>query len=319
MNMWKNNRLYTFLLFACLRSVFSNNLELRDNSACEGNPQYSQCGKSYPSSWCCKNSTTCLPVNSTTTTVVLCCPDNSDCASIRPIPCNISNSSLSPVHILGEPPQLLTCGDSCCPPGYNCTSDICTIEPSLGLIPTSLPHPTVRKTFGGGIGVGIGITLATVAIACLVWALVQKRDKELPNLKSMISWPKQIPEGGKGEDEKTSLVEKPKPFKRRAKDTAGQPYEDLVPRSSEIFPPPFIRENSRKHSTPPPETVAEHGLRNKELLPYPEKLTGQFQGDSKVHRPPDSDHPAYQGTNKTASSGYGGAKYGSEYGQRRES
>jgi len=325
MNMWRKNILYTSLLFTCHGWASFNNLELREDSVCEGNPQYSQCGNDYPSSWCCKESTTCLQVNSTTATVVLCCPDNNDCATIRPIPCEVSNSSLSPVHILGEPPKLLTCGDSCCPPGFQCDSDICTIEPVLGLIPASLPRPTVHKTFGGGIGVGIGITLAAVAIACLIWMLVQRRGKEVPSLKSMISRPRPIPEGSEGEDEKAALFERPWPSKRKAEDeTLGRSYENLAPRSSEMFPPPLMPNHVPKPSTPPPEKRTDErqavGQMQKNLPPYPSEMRlPQSSGDFKVRQPPaPHQHPAHRTTADTASSTFDGPTYGPGYDQRQD-
>lgn len=322
--MRKQVLLHTTVLFAFLGGAGRCTLlELRDDSVCEGNPQYSQCGSDYPPDWCCAKSTTCLPVNSTTTVVVLCCPDGDDCASIQPIPCGVSNSSLSPVHILGEPPSLVTCGDGCCAPGYNCTSEICMIEPALGLIPTSLPRPTTQKTFGGGVGVGVGITLGIVGVACLIWFVMRRRRKEAPSLKSMISRPKQVAEEEVDQGERASLMEQTRPSGMMAYETGGQRRSDGAWRSSspEMMPPPLVHGHTRTQST----TAAEQRVdvkqaMSKDLPPYPaERQMQHSRGDDKMLGRADLGvHPALRTETDTASSVYDrrGHGYGSGYDQR---
>ena len=303
------------LLLVRLGHAGSTLLEVRDDSVCEGNPQYSQCGGDYPPEWCCRRSTTCLPVNSTTTTVVLCCPDGNDCASFLPIPCDISHGSLSDVHILGEPPQLTPCGDSCCPPGYNCTSDLCTIEPSLGLIPASLPRSAEEKTYGGGVGVGVGIgiavTVGIVAMGCLIWMGVRRRHKRTAISKSMISRPHPKPEEGPGMDEQACLFEQGGQSRRMDQFHRSEAWRS----SSELTPAPLMQRNTNEHPRMPLER--DHDERRpmaKDLPPYPSESR-----DDKVRPPPAPGlHPARQlKNNDTASSLYEVSPYGSEHVQRR--
>lgn len=318
--MWKQVLLHATVLFAFLGRGRCTLLELRDDGVCEGNPQYSQCGSDYPPDWCCAKSTACLPVNSTTTIVVLCCPDGDDCASIQPIPCSVSNSSLSPVHILGEPPSLVTCGGGCCAPGYDCTSDICTIEPALGLIPTSLPRPTTQKTFGGGVGVGVGITLGVAAVACLIWFVMRRRRTGAPISKSMISGPKLVAAGEEaGQGERATLMEQTRPSGRVADETDGSSRSDgaLQSSSTELMPPPLMQGHTRTPSTTAVGqwTDVKQPM-SKDLPPYPEeRQMPQSRGDDKVLGRPDIGvHPALRNTNMTSSvyneRGHGHRGYG---------
>lgn len=250
-------------------STPSYNLSVRDNDICEGNPRYSQCGEGYPATWCCKTSETCLPVNSTSTTVVLCCPAGSDCASIQTIACETSNNSLSSVHILDDSPQLLSCGAFCCPPGFACTSGICTIEPSLGLVPTSLPRPN-RKTFGGGVGVGIaiGVPVGAVVIGCMGWFLIRRREKPPTSMTPKISWPRpqRKSEQNGPEDEYATLVQTSsiKAGEVNNDQRYNSPYEELRPLP--LSPSPYKREQS----------------------------VPQQQGQDRKSSQPDLNHPAYR-------------------------
>lgn len=105
-------------------------ISLRDTSTCAGDSSLSSCGPSFPSSFCCPASTTCIPINGTSEASVVCCPEGKDCGFLQPITCDITfqNATLhpaSPLHSLNLTATLPTCGRGCCPLGYQCRNGGC--------------------------------------------------------------------------------------------------------------------------------------------------------------------------------------------------
>lgn len=91
------------------------------------NSNLTSCPTSYPSGWCCPQSTVCTGLNNTGTVAALCCPVGSDCSQIEPISCNITLQDASKfpsasVHVEDLTVTLPTCGNNCCPLGYSCNS-----------------------------------------------------------------------------------------------------------------------------------------------------------------------------------------------------
>jgi hypothetical protein len=81
-----------------------------------------------PSDFCCGPSTACKPVAANTT--LLCCPrdDKTNCATIEPISCDLTqqNFTLHPESALKTTAlteKLPACGARCCPFGYSCNSN----------------------------------------------------------------------------------------------------------------------------------------------------------------------------------------------------
>lgn len=101
------------------------------------------CGSPLPSGWCCPQQTTCMSLNNTGTLSALCCPNGNDCGQIETISCNItlqdpSKFPSASVHTQDLTKSLPTCGDNCCPLGYECNSaGDCQILNSTKEAPTS--------------------------------------------------------------------------------------------------------------------------------------------------------------------------------------
>ncbi|KAK5124066.1 hypothetical protein LTR85_002263 [Meristemomyces frigidus] len=88
------------------------------------------CGDSFPADFTCPASTTCLPLNTTSSIqAVLCCPAGQDCSVIQPVSCaeSVQNATAYPDSELHADPTtaLDACGSQCCPMGYSCQSDQC--------------------------------------------------------------------------------------------------------------------------------------------------------------------------------------------------
>lgn len=120
----------------------------RDEQVCGGNGNMQRCGDAFPSNFCCETSATCLRLNtSSSVTAAICCPAGQDCTSISPVDCNQSSQdpSIAPSSQLHSRPTvpLQTCGDHCCPMGYDCHNNICVS--SIGSTP-SLANSTAHAT-----------------------------------------------------------------------------------------------------------------------------------------------------------------------------
>lgn len=84
-----------------------------------------------PSNFCCPAGDTCLSLDGSST--ALCCPNGNDCKQIRPISCNVgfqdaSSKADAAIKTTRLKDKLPTCGQSCCPFGYQCQGDtICVL------------------------------------------------------------------------------------------------------------------------------------------------------------------------------------------------
>lgn len=126
--------------------------ESRDTSAtCGGDSRLAQCGSSFPSDFCCPQSTTCLRLNTDpNVTAALCCPAGSDCYAIAPIACDLpsQNATLVPngQYHSAPPTNLQTCGQSCCPQGYTCQNGSACILVSAAEAATSNSTGSAQNT-----------------------------------------------------------------------------------------------------------------------------------------------------------------------------
>lgn len=121
-----------------------------------GDPTHTQCSQAgLPSNFCCGPSSDCIVLAGNTT--VLCCPSGSSCSTIRPIGCDITqqNATANPDLALmttALTAKLPTCGDSCCPFGYSCSSsNNCVLDANQDLAPvapfaTTTNPPTPSST-----------------------------------------------------------------------------------------------------------------------------------------------------------------------------
>jgi len=121
--------------------------DLFERASTCSNSDYNKCSQpGLPSSFCCPSTTTCIPLAANTT--VICCPNGSDCSSIKPITCDITqqNSTLNPSSTLQTTAlasKLLPCGPACCPFGYSC-NDVgqCVKNANQNLSPASSSAPS---------------------------------------------------------------------------------------------------------------------------------------------------------------------------------
>ncbi|KAF2454824.1 hypothetical protein BDY21DRAFT_373714 [Lineolata rhizophorae] len=117
----------------------------QDPSLCGGNDDFAQCEGDLPADFCCPADSSCLRLNAPDGILsVLCCPDGQDCDIIRPITCDPvqQNATLHPtnqVHSDDTDIELQTCGDRCCPLGYNCDGDLCIRVDNPAPSPTEQP------------------------------------------------------------------------------------------------------------------------------------------------------------------------------------
>ncbi|KAL3417801.1 hypothetical protein PVAG01_10812 [Phlyctema vagabunda] len=95
-----------------------------------------------PANFCCDPDTTCIALAGNTT--VLCCPAGQTCATIAPIPCDITaqNATLHPNNALKTTALsgvLAECGNNnlCCPFGYSCGDGACKLNPDQKASPLS--------------------------------------------------------------------------------------------------------------------------------------------------------------------------------------
>lgn len=73
-----------------------------------------------PGNFCCDSDKQCLSVDRSSSAI--CCPKDSDCATIRPIDCDITLQSKGPIWTTRLKDKLPTCGSQCCPFGYKCSN-----------------------------------------------------------------------------------------------------------------------------------------------------------------------------------------------------
>jgi hypothetical protein len=114
-----------------------------------GDPTHTQCSQAgLPSDFCCGPSSDCIVLAGNTT--VLCCPSGSSCSTIRPIGCDITqqNATANPDLALmttALTAKLPTCGDSCCPFGYSCSStNNCVLDANQDIAPTTSSAATTN-------------------------------------------------------------------------------------------------------------------------------------------------------------------------------
>ena len=161
-----------YLAFACIGSLFPlPAMALRSTveaaqavgllpraDVCGGNQGLSQCGGSFPSSFCCQTGDTCFGFNNNQGAI--CCP-TTDCSATNPLSCeiqvyNATTNPASPMHLANlTDVKLQPCASGCCPPGFSCSNsdgqDQCILSKLLASIttaastaaPTSIPSPTV--------------------------------------------------------------------------------------------------------------------------------------------------------------------------------
>ncbi|KAF1987720.1 hypothetical protein K402DRAFT_411973 [Aulographum hederae CBS 113979] len=122
----------------------------RADVVCGGIAGLTQCGGSFPSTFCCGSDSTCLRLNSTgVEDAMICCPRGSDCGRIKPIQCDNSlfdaiAKPASPMHATPLPGSLQSCDGACCPLGYGCTSNgNCTMTKDNVPPPTKTPSPSL--------------------------------------------------------------------------------------------------------------------------------------------------------------------------------
>jgi hypothetical protein len=142
------SRISLFLLVAAaVTPTYASDLFLRQASTCGGNKGLAQCGKDFPSDFCCPKDSACMSLGSGDVQSVICCPSGSDCAYIQPITCDVTqlNATLHPdnqMHLSDTTGiELPTCGSKCCPLGYSCKSGMCSKDPVSSPTPTSSATP----------------------------------------------------------------------------------------------------------------------------------------------------------------------------------
>lgn len=143
-------------LATALNTARSVNLFERQSQTCGGDPKLAQCGNGLPTDFCCTKDWSCLRLNNTAATTVLCCPPGgAGCSSIAPITCDIQqqNATAFPsnsLHISDMSKELPKCGTECCPLGFKCQNNLCVMLPETkepGASPSS-PNPTDPSTSG---------------------------------------------------------------------------------------------------------------------------------------------------------------------------
>ena len=153
----KMRRISSPLLLAAVcftTSAAANPSNVFERASTCADQSYTQCSEpGIPSSFCCPQSESCIPLAANTT--VLCCPNGSDCASIQPITCDISkqNATLNPgatLQTTALTSTLGTCGTGCCPFGYTCnTNGQCIMnadQDTAPPVPTSSSSTTSSPT-----------------------------------------------------------------------------------------------------------------------------------------------------------------------------
>jgi len=119
----------SLLMAVCLATstmALSANHLFERQSACPDSSFVACSRAGLPADFCCPTGQTCIPLAANTT--VLCCPNTQDCSTIRPITCDIQlqNITIHPDNTLKTTVfnvALSTCGNGCCPFGFNCNSN----------------------------------------------------------------------------------------------------------------------------------------------------------------------------------------------------
>ena len=132
--------------------VETNLLEARDTATCGGDNSLAPCGGGLPSGFCCGSGTTCLVLKtSDSVKAAICCPEGSDCSQINPISCNESFQNITHTQLHVDPPQQLnSCGDQCCPMGYDCNNGQCIAQTAPSPVSQSNPSSTSTSTGSSG-------------------------------------------------------------------------------------------------------------------------------------------------------------------------
>ncbi|KAF9880036.1 hypothetical protein CkaCkLH20_02847 [Colletotrichum karsti] len=115
---------------------------------------FSPCGGTgLPSSFCCREGTTCIALAGNTT--VLCCPEGSNCDRITPINCAVTlqDPETHPDAVIKTTAlksKLPTCGSQCCPFGYTCNgANQCVRDADQTNKPSELPASELPTTTPG--------------------------------------------------------------------------------------------------------------------------------------------------------------------------
>jgi hypothetical protein len=141
----------------------NSSLVARDNTVCGGQPDFNVCGQGLPSSWCCSNNYTCLPIHGTNSATAICCPEGSNCTTILPINSTVMDDPLGSVHVDGTPPILPRCSGGYCPPGYDCLNEICWLRANTRL------NGHQQRPFALGVGAGIAVGTIVWLVCFAVW------------------------------------------------------------------------------------------------------------------------------------------------------
>lgn len=139
----------------------------RNSGSCPSD--YSSCGGSLPSDFCCPSSSTCLRLDDDTS--ALCCPSGSGCETIQPITCEISqqNATSFPkatIKTTRLDDKLPKCNDACCPFGYTCQGKVCLLDKSTsknGTTTTTSSSPKDTTSFGTAVTPVSSATAAPVS------------------------------------------------------------------------------------------------------------------------------------------------------------
>ncbi|KAF1815164.1 hypothetical protein P152DRAFT_447414 [Eremomyces bilateralis CBS 781.70] len=122
----------------------------RAGDDCGGNATLYHCGNRLPTGFCCSENASCLILNNTITESVLCCPKGSSCEFVETITCDPTEQDAtifpeSPLHMANLTNALPSCGNKCCPLGYECTLGACAMKEETKSAPSSsvtAPSPT---------------------------------------------------------------------------------------------------------------------------------------------------------------------------------
>ncbi|QSZ28713.1 hypothetical protein DSL72_003213 [Monilinia vaccinii-corymbosi] len=122
----------SFLTLACLFTAsFAQANNIFERATCPDS-SYTQCTDAgLPSDFCCPSTSTCIPLAQNTT--LLCCPSGSDCGTIQPITCDITQQNItshpeSTLKTTALTATLEKCGSNCCPFGYTCVNGNCQMN-----------------------------------------------------------------------------------------------------------------------------------------------------------------------------------------------
>ncbi|KAJ5959939.1 uncharacterized protein N7479_007089 [Penicillium vulpinum] len=99
---------------------------------------YTRCGTT-PNDFCCPSDSTCISLDQGSSSI--CCPAGEDCNYISPITCDIQqqNVTLYPESVIKTSrldDSLPKCGDACCPFGYTCQNNTCSLNQKTSVTAT---------------------------------------------------------------------------------------------------------------------------------------------------------------------------------------